>query len=72
MVTTEQDPPGLEAIECKLAHLERALQELNDCVVRQQREIELLTARHRGLQAQLTALEAGPEMAAGFETPPHY
>lgn len=68
---TESD--RTEAIEVKLAHLERGLQELSDVVVRQQREIQMLTERHRLLTERLQALleELGPR---GFpeETPPHY
>jgi SlyX protein len=67
------EPSRLDQIEIKLAHLERALIELNDVVVRQQREIELLTARNRQLKDQLEVLEAGGEASAdGFEKPPHY
>jgi SlyX protein len=67
------EPARLEQIEIKLAHLERALNELNDAVIRQQREIELLTARNRQLKHQLESLESGGGASAeGFERPPHY
>lgn len=67
------EPSRLDQIEIKLAHLERALIELNDVVVRQQREIELLTARNRQLKDQLEVLEAGGEASGdAFEKPPHY
>ena len=67
------EPTRLDQIEIKLAHLERALNELNDAVIRQQREIELLTARNRQLKDQLEVLETGGEASAdGFEKPPHY
>jgi SlyX protein len=67
------EPTRLDQIEIKLAHLERALSELNDVVIRQQREIELLTARNRQLKQQLEVLEAGDgTTSAGFEKPPHY
>jgi SlyX protein len=62
----------LDQIEIKLAHLERALIELNDVVVRQQRELELLTARNRQLKEQLEVLEGGGASAEGLERPPHY
>jgi SlyX protein len=66
-------PTRLDQIEIKLAHLERTLIELNDSVVRQQREIELLTVRSRQLKYQLEILEAGGGASAeGFEKPPHY
>jgi SlyX protein len=67
------EPTRLDQIEIKLAHLERALSELNDVVIRQQREIELLTARNRQLKHQLEVLEAGDGATTdGFEKPPHY
>jgi SlyX protein len=67
------EPTRLDQIEIKLAHLERALTELNDVVIRQQREIELLTARNRQLKDQLELVEAGGGASAeGFEKPPHY
>jgi SlyX protein len=67
------EPTRLDQIEIKLAHLERALSELNDVVIRQQREIELLTARNRQLKQQLEALEAGGGTSDdGLERPPHY
>jgi SlyX protein len=67
------EPSRLDQIEIKLAHLERALIELNDVVIRQQREIELLTARNRQLKQQLESLESGDDASAdAFEKPPHY
>lgn len=67
------EPTRLDQIEIKLAHLERALGELNDCVLRQQREIDLLAARNRQLKDQLEVLETDSGASAdGFEKPPHY
>ncbi len=67
------EPTRIDQIEIKLAHLERALTELNDAVIRQQREIELLTARNRQLKQHLEALEAVEAPTTdGFEKPPHY
>ena len=37
----------LDAIEIKLAHLEHSLQELGETVMRQQRDIEVLSERIR-------------------------
>jgi uncharacterized coiled-coil protein SlyX len=63
----------LDAIEIKLAHLERALTELSDALVHQQRDIDLLSAANRQLRGQLEALEADHGASAGdFEKPPHY
>jgi uncharacterized coiled-coil protein SlyX len=48
----------LEAIEIKLAHLERAITDISDVVARQQRELDLV---------RLSAAEIGRQ-----EKPPHY
>ena len=68
------EPTRLDQIEIKLAHLERALNELNDVVIRQQREIELLTARNRQLKDQLELARGRRRepVPTGFEKPPHY
>jgi uncharacterized coiled-coil protein SlyX len=68
------DADRLEAIEFKLAHLEHALGELNEVVIRQQRELDEARARQQRLLQQLEVLEArhGTASADGFETPPHY
>jgi uncharacterized coiled-coil protein SlyX len=68
------DPARLDQIEFKLTHLERALTELSDALVNQQREIERLGARNRQLQDQLETLEAGigTHTDGDFEKPPHY
>jgi SlyX protein len=67
------EPTRLDQIEIKLAHLERSLVELNDVVVRQQREIELLSARNRQLKDQLEVIEAGGGTSSDeIEIPPHY
>jgi uncharacterized coiled-coil protein SlyX len=71
--TAMTEPTRLDAIEIKLAHLERAVSELSDALIHQQREIELLSARDRQLKDQLETLEAGSGASAdGFEKPPHY
>jgi len=62
----------LEAIEIKLAHLERSLQELGETVMRQQREIAALATRNRSLSDQMQALGTGGDGAAQYEKPPHY
>ena len=66
------DPTRLNTIEIKLAHLERSLQELGETVMRQQRDIEVLSARNRVLQEQLQMIEGGGTGAEAFERPPHY
>jgi uncharacterized coiled-coil protein SlyX len=65
------DPSRLDNIEIKLAHLERSLQELGATVMRQQRDIELLSARNRTLKEQLESIEGSGANSRGLETPPH-
>jgi SlyX protein len=67
------DIDRFEALEIKIAHLERGLQELSDVVVRQQQDLERLSLRNQQLKEQLEDLGA----AAGdkkdpYEVPPHY
>ncbi|MFO1402728.1 MAG: SlyX family protein [Steroidobacteraceae bacterium] len=68
------DPARLEAVEFKLAHLERAFNEINEVVVRQQREIEQLRAALKQAAVQLESLDTqlGGASATDFEKPPHY
>jgi uncharacterized coiled-coil protein SlyX len=62
----------LVTIEIKLAHLEQSLHELGETVMRQQREIEALSARNRELKGQLEMLGGDESSSGGFEKPPHY
>jgi len=63
----------IELLEVKLAHLERALQELSDEVARQQRELGELRARNQLLAQQLVAAhDATAASATAIEIPPHY
>ena len=68
------DPGRLEALEFKLAHLERALNDINEVVVRQQRELEQLRAALRQAAVRLQSLDAqlGGASATDPEKPPHY
>jgi SlyX protein len=63
----------IDAIEEKLAHLERAVNELSDVVARQQKEIDAALDRNQRLMDKIAALEAesGPS-ATAYEKPPHY
>lgn len=63
----------LDSIEEKLAHLERAVNELSDVVARQQKEIDQALDRNQRLMDKVAALEAdsGPS-ATAYEKPPHY
>ncbi len=66
-------PDRLDAIEEKLAHLERALAEISDVVVRQQKELDQALERNQRLGDKIAALESdfGPS-ATAYEKPPHY
>jgi len=67
------DAERLDTIEIKLAHLERSLQELDQAILLQQREIAALNAHNRALRERLESLEGEDERAtAEFEKPPHY
>ena len=67
------DSDRLEAIEIKLAHLERAMLELSDVLVRQQREIDRSLERSQRLAGLIEALESSAASAPpADERPPHY
>ena len=66
------DVQRVEAIEFKLAHLERALQELSDVVYRQQREIDAALELNRNLRRQVDELESRTPDPGAVEIPPHY
>ena len=70
---TARMPERLDAIEEKLAHLERAVTELSDVVARQQRELNTALDRNQRLMAKISALESdfAPSTTA-HEKPPHY
>ena len=62
----------IEMLEIKVAHLERALQELSDVLYRQQQRLDVHDARYQRLIDRADA--ADPALASGskFEVPPHY
>ena len=67
------DAERLEALEFKIAHLERGLQELSDVVVRQQSDLERLQAQIKRLADRL--LDSQQQARAptdADEVPPHY
>ena len=63
-----------DEIEEKLAHLERLVDDLNDVVARQSREIDVLTKRVQMLMEREAAreLEGSGGVVVGDERPPHY
>jgi SlyX protein len=62
----------IDALEFKVAHLERALQELSDVVYRQQRELDALRDRNQQLVEQVQQLEDRGGDPNRVEIPPHY
>jgi len=62
----------LETVEFKIAHLERAVQELSDVVYRQQQQLDAALALNQRLRQQLEDLEGRTTDAAPVEIPPHY
>ena len=62
----------IDALEFKVAHLERSLQQLSDVLYRQQRELDALRARSRHLLEQVQQLEDRGSDPNRVEIPPHY
>jgi SlyX protein len=66
------DESRLETLEVKVAHLERALQELSDVVYRQRQELDAQEARYQRLLERVEAADRQPATDAQFEIPPHF
>jgi SlyX protein len=66
------DSDRFEALEIKLAHLERGLQELSEVLTRQQQEIDRLSQRNQQLLQQLEADQDRFGEKDKYEIPPHY
>lgn len=62
----------IELLEFKVAHLERALQELSDVLYQQQRELDSARARAQQLVEQVQQLEGRDADPNRVEIPPHY
>jgi SlyX protein len=63
----------LEAIEIKLAHLERAVAEISDVVARQQKDLDRALDRNQQLVEKIAAIESeSGASATAYEKPPHY
>lgn len=65
------DSTRFEALETRLAHLERGLQELSDALYRQRRELDALRLRNQQLLAEIDG-GAAATSATAPERPPHY
>jgi uncharacterized coiled-coil protein SlyX len=62
----------IEALEFKVAHLERTAQELSDIIYRQQQQIDGLLTLNRQLASQLEDLDGKTADPNRVEIPPHY
>jgi uncharacterized coiled-coil protein SlyX len=62
----------LETVEFKIAHLEKAVQELSDVIYRQQQQLDAALALNRQLRQQLEASEDRRGDPTAIEIPPHY
>lgn len=62
----------LETVEFKIAHLERALQELSDVLYRQQQQLDAALAMNQRLREQLEDVESRASDVTPVEIPPHY
>ena len=65
------DLARLEALEMRLAHLERSVQELSEEFYRQQRDIDRLRQRNQQLLAEIEGGATGASRTDP-EPPPHY
>lgn len=62
----------LESLEFKIAHLERAVQELSDVLYRQQQQLDATLALNQQLRRQLDEIEGRGGDPTAVEIPPHY
>lgn len=62
----------IEALEFKVAHLERTTQELSDVLYAQQRRLDELLTLNRQLVNQIESIDARSADPNRVEIPPHY
>lgn len=62
----------LETVEFKIAHLEKAVQELSDVIYRQQQQLDAVLAINLQLRRQIEEFESRASDPSAVEIPPHY
>ena len=62
----------IEILEIKVAHLERALQDLSDVLYRQQQRLDAHEARYQRLIERVESPDQPAGSEPNFEIPPHY
>lgn len=65
------DTDRLDALEAHIAEQQRTIDDLSDGLLRQQKELDRLTARLRASDDRIAELESGLP-APGHEKPPHW
>lgn len=66
------DENRLIAIEIKLLHHERTIEDLSDVMIRQQKQIDLLQKHIDLLNERLRSEKSEPDIGPADEKPPHY
>ncbi len=73
MTQSDEASARLEQLELKMMDLEVSVQQLNDVILRQYRDIEALQKANNDLSKKLDSInESGPTPSAADEVPPHY
>lgn len=73
MTQINDESERLEQLELKMMDLEVTIQQLNEVVLKQYRDIEQLRQANSDLERKLDTInEPGPAPAASDEVPPHY
>ena len=62
----------IETLEIKVAHLERALQDLSDVLYRQQQRLDAHEVRYQRLVDRVEGADQQSGSGPKFEIPPHY